>query len=325
MSTHRKSTIVRASQTAILRLVRASFRTLELFAPGLASRWATRIWCTPPHGRRGRHRDPEGTPGERFMVPITTRGMVVAETWGAGPVTYLLHGWGGRRGQLAAFVAPLVAAGQRVVALDAPGHGESGAGRLGGRRTHLPEIAEALAAVIAVTGPAHAIIAHSGGALATTVAVHDGLAAGRLVFIAPMTSPLPYLRRFADQLSLGRRSFDRFVRRAERLVGRDFADFDAVARAAAAEPGRLPPRLVIHDRDDREVSHAGGRALAEAWARATPGTSSPTPGATLHTTHGLGHRRLLSDPAVIAETVSFITAGSATLTGATAAGSTPHS
>jgi pimeloyl-ACP methyl ester carboxylesterase len=320
MSSHQKSTIVRAFRVANHRLIRAAFRMLELVAPGLAARWATRLWCTPPHAPRARHRDPEAVPGERFMtalaaspdwatrpvwrprlgkhvaVPVAGRGMVVAEAWGEGPITYLVHGWGGRRTQLAAFVEPLVAAGQRVVALDALGHGESGSGRLGGRRTTLLEVAEALDAVVKVTGPAHAIIAHSGGGAATALAVQDGLPADRLVFIAPFGNPMPYLRHFARLLGLGRRGYAGLVRRLERLIDSDMAVLDAPTRAAATEPGRLPPLLVIHDRNDREVSHADGRAYAESW-----------PGATLLTTEGLGHRRLLTDPAVVDAAVEFVT------------------
>jgi pimeloyl-ACP methyl ester carboxylesterase len=320
MTNRTKSTIVRSLRIATYRLIRMSFRTLELLAPGLGARWATRIWCTPPHVPRARYRDPAIAPGEKFMtplaasprwatrpvwrarwgrqvaVPVAGRGMVVAEAWGEGPITYLLHGWGGHRGHLAAFVAPLVAAGQRVVALDALGHGESGSGRMGGRRSTLQEVAEALEAVVKVTGPAHAIIAHSGGGAATALAVHDGMPAGRLVFVAPFGNPMPYLQQFGRLLGLGRRSFAGLVRRCERLIGRTFADLDAPARAATAAPGSLPPLLVIHDRGDREVYHADGRAYADAW-----------PGATLLTTEGLGHGRLLRDPAVVDAAVAFVT------------------
>ncbi|HEY8474268.1 MAG TPA: alpha/beta hydrolase [Natronosporangium sp.] len=307
---------------ANLRLVRAAFRILESLGPALAGRWATRLWCTPPHAPAANRRDPQTAPGERFLtplaaapdwatrpiwrnrlgthvaVPVAGRGMVVAEAWGEGPITYLVHGWGGRRGQLAAFVAPLVAAGQRVVAFDALGHGESGAGRLGGRRTTLVEVAEALAAVVAVTGPAHAIVAHSGGGAATALAIQDGLPAGRLVFIAPFGDPMPYLRQFARTLRLGRRGFANLLRRIERLGGRDLADFDGPGRAAAItrSGGELPPLLVIHDRYDREVGYSDGQAYAEAW-----------PDARLLTTEGLGHRRLLRDPGVIDAVVRFVT------------------
>ena len=46
--------------------------------------------------------------------------------WGeSGPVALMLHGWAGRPTQFASLVPPLLAAGRQVIALDAPGHGES--------------------------------------------------------------------------------------------------------------------------------------------------------------------------------------------------------
>jgi pimeloyl-ACP methyl ester carboxylesterase len=330
--TAKKSTNVRSFERAGLALLRAGFRGLDPVAPGLAARFAVRLWCTPPRGRRAARRDHAAPPGDRFMtplaaapgwasrpvwrprrgrqfaVPVTGRGMVLAEVWGEGPITYLLHGWGGRRAQLASLVEPLVAAGQRVVALDAPGHGDSGAGRLGGRRTTLVEFAAALTAVVKVTGPAHAVVAHSAGGGAAALAVLDGLPSGRLVLIAPMPDPMAHFPTFAHLLGLGARTQPRLLRRFEPLVGRALADFDIPTRVADLGPGRLPPLLVVHDRHDREVGHAYGQALAGAW-----------PDARLLTTEGLGHRRILADPAVIDATVSFVTAD---LTVATAAGST---
>jgi pimeloyl-ACP methyl ester carboxylesterase len=61
-----------------------------------------------------------------------------------------------------------------------------------------------------------------------------------------------------------------------------------------------PPVLLVHDRDDRETAWSGGRDLSRAW-----------PGARLLTTSGLGHRRILSDPKVVAEAVQFVAGDSA--------------
>ena len=56
---------------------------------------------------------------------------------GAGPRILLVHGWGGHAARLRRYVRPLNAAGFRVVAFDAPGHGGSGGGPVS-----LPEIAD---------------------------------------------------------------------------------------------------------------------------------------------------------------------------------------
>jgi pimeloyl-ACP methyl ester carboxylesterase len=301
-----KSTIVRPRSRQWLSIAHGAFAAAERFAPDLGARSALRLWLKPPRMRPGRSPSapPDLPPGEKFTVDLATAphrprgraGRVVAEAWGTGgPVVYLLHGWGGTRSHLTRLVPPLLAAGMRVVALDAPAHGESGSGHLGGRRTTLPEIAAALTAVMAVAGPAHAMVSHSGGCCVAGLAViEDAVPVDRLVFLAPMADAVPPLDQFAATLGLGPRTHDRFRRHLTALVG-DLGRFDLPARAASAGH-RLPPLLVIHDRDDRDLPHAHGQALADAW-----------PDATLVTTSGLGHRRLLGDAEVINRVTSYVT------------------
>src|SRR6478735_2928342 len=74
----------------------------------------------------------------RFVLP-TSSGELAAWQWGEAerPLVGVLHGWEGHGAQLGAFAAPLVAAGFRVLAFDAPGHGAvvalpgAGSARLG--------------------------------------------------------------------------------------------------------------------------------------------------------------------------------------------------
>jgi pimeloyl-ACP methyl ester carboxylesterase len=210
---------------------------------------------------------------------------------------YLVHGWGGSAAQLGAFVEPLVAAGLRVVAFDAPSHGASPPGPSGRRSSTIVEFAAALRAVAAVHGPAHAVVAHSLGSAATAVALRDGLAADRAVLLAPFVDVLPYTHGFARRFGFGERVRARMVRRLERRFGVPMSDFEVTGMARQMTP---PPVLVVHDRDDRETAWSGGRDLSRAW-----------PGARLLTTSGLGHRRILSDPTVVAEVVRFVAGDSA--------------
>ncbi len=284
-----KSTIVRFF--AAPPPVRAAFWMLERMAPGLGARWAERIWFTLPRRQDGYRRPTE--PGTPFTADIDGHD-VVGEVWGDGPVVYLVHGWAGYAGQLAAFVPPLVARGYRVVAFDAPSHGASAPGAYGPRSSSIPEFAAALAAVVARYGPARGIIAHSMGCTAAAVALHDGLAAGRVAMLAPMASPASYARQFAAALNFGERIHARLVARVERRVGVPMRHFDVpeIGRTLA-----VPPTLVVHDRDDASTPVADGEAVAAAWT-----------GSRLRVTSGLGHRRLLRDPDVVADVVDFISA-----------------
>ena len=271
-----KSTIVRI------------FHALERLAPALGARWAEQLWFSVPGGRQVRRAAPP--PDRRF-----TAGDVAAESWGDGPIVYLMHGWGGQRTDLDALVAPLVASGHRVVSFDAPSHGESAPGPSGPHRSTILEFAAALRAVVAAEGPAHAIIAHSLGCIGATFALADGLRTERLAFFAPMGAASEYTHEFARRLGFGERIRTRLVARIERRFGQPMSHFSVAARIRdIASP---PPLLIVHDQDDAETPWAGSAALAEIW-----------PDPSLLTTSGLGHRRVLRDAAAVAEAVSFVAA-----------------
>src|SRR5690606_20521439 len=89
--------------------VRTLFSTLDRVAPQRAADRAFDLWCTLPHNA-GRRKDHRSGPGEVTRLPLE-HGDVVVETWGDvdRPVVYLVHGWGGWRGQMGAFVEPLLA------------------------------------------------------------------------------------------------------------------------------------------------------------------------------------------------------------------------
>ena len=284
----RKSTTVRFFSPS--RSVRTAFTAVDRTAPALAARWAERIWFTLPRSPAPPLPAPPG--GRPFTVDVDG-GRVVGQVWGEGPPVYLLHGWAGHSGQLAPFAAPLVGRGFRVVAFDAPSHGRSGPGRFGPRSSSIVEFAAALTAVVGAHGPAHALIAHSLGGTAAAVAVSDGLRAGRIALLAPMASPLTYARQLGEVLGFGEPTYRRLIARVERRVGAPMRQFDLpeLGRAAA-----MPPTLIIHARTDASTPVSDGAAIAAAW-----------PSARLHVTSGLGHRRLLRDPDVIAEVVGFLT------------------
>lgn len=294
----RTSTIVRA--TSVKRAaIRGAIGVLDRAAPRTAGRWAARIWCTVPEGS-ARHRDDRPIPG-LFVQPSTTSGVtlsgdrkVAVETWGDGLPVYLVHGWGGWRGQLGAFVEPLLSRGYRVIAFDAPAHGDSGPGRHGGRRTTGVEMMEALHAVVTRYGPPAGIIAHSLGSAVTVWALDEGMIdAPRLGLIAPTIGPVPYIDMLVRQLGLSARTRSKMLEHLESMVGGPLADFDARHIDVT-----LPPTLVVHDRDDKEVSFAEGLELVEAWR-----------GAELMETERLGHQRILRDPKVVDRVAAFVARG----------------
>ncbi|MEP6561654.1 MAG: alpha/beta hydrolase [Nakamurella sp.] len=280
-----KSTTVRAKQVAF----GWTLRTAEFLAPGVGGSLATRRWFSvPPHPTV--RQLPAGRP---FSV-TAQRAAVRGVSFGDGPVVYLVHGWGGLGAQLGAFVTPLQSSGFRVVVFDAPAHGASDPGPSGPGRSHGLEFGRALDAVAARFGPAHAVVAHSMGAVPTLLAqVHGWLSAERMVFLAPMRDLATHFDRFAAQVGMGPRVRRAMTVQTERLVGYPVAGIDVLALA-----GQLPPipLLVVHDRRDRETSYDDSVRLVQEWA-------GP---ARLISTDGLGHRRLLVDRRVIRDVLGFV-------------------
>ena len=229
-------------------------------------------------------------PGRRSSVALSPGRDVVVETWGEGEPVYLVHGWGGWRGQLGTMVSPLVDAGRRVVAFDAPSHGESGPGYLGPRRSTAVEMMDAFQAVAAVHGNPSAVVAHSLGATVATLVAADGLTTGRLALVAPSADVLTMTEVMARRLGYGPRTKRRFNVLLESMAGRPLRDFDLTSHAITV------PALVVHDQRDKEVPHAQGVRIAEAW-----------PHAELLSTDGLGHQRILRDPGVVQAVARFVT------------------
>jgi pimeloyl-ACP methyl ester carboxylesterase len=251
------------------------------FAAGLAERW----FFTPPRRPLTSEGQAFLRSGRPFALRVDHR-TVAGWTWGAGPVIYLMHGWGGRAGRWDAFVRPLVQAGHTVVTFDAPGHGESGRGL-----TSMPEFARALLSVAQQYGPAHAVIAHSFGAGAVVLAAQWGLVMDRVALLAPVADPSAFAEAFAAALGARPDVMARLRTNSERRLGMRWADVEV----CAAAPRMSAPLLVVHDRDDVVVPFTEGAAIAASW-----------PGASLFSTNGLGHSGVMRDPRVLAEVMQFV-------------------
>lgn len=280
------STTVRSLRaTASLIALRLRHRVLRVLSAERAIAAVTRDFMRPP---RHPFSDAELAVLEEaslLPVPLVT-GRLVGWRWGdaSRPTVVLVHGWGGRGTQLRGFVAPLLARGLSVVCFDAPGHGMTG-----GRESSLVHFVAALEALAARIGPVRGLVAHSMGGAATAMVMARGLAAERAVLIAPPASLIEASRRFAQVLGVPESLRREMQRKIQHRFGIRWDDFEA-ERLTGPQP-----MLVIHDTGDREVPFREGRRYVAAW-----------PEARLMATEGLGHRRILADPAVIAAGVDFL-------------------
>jgi pimeloyl-ACP methyl ester carboxylesterase len=275
-----------AQESTNVRLTQQGIRWLERLSPALVGRLAFTLFASPGPRRRSSWKHPP----DRLAWLRWKRWKLATYVWEAsGPTVLLVHGWAGAGSDLQDLAASLREAGYRVVAFDAPGHGRST-----GRRVTLPIFADALEAVARSQPELRAIVAHSFGGVGTVVALSRGLPCGRVVLLASPSEMEPYLARMDAALGLGPGGRGELRARVARVLARaGLAGFDLPALTQRLSQAAL----IVHDAGDREVPPAAARRLARGW-----------PGAERVETQGLGHRRLLRDPEVVARVTAFVAA-----------------
>ncbi|WP_328189433.1 alpha/beta fold hydrolase [Marinobacter sp. OP 3.4] len=200
--------------------------------------------------------------------------------WGdEGPRVLLVHGWNSRASHLGHLIQALLAAGYQVLAFDGTGQGESE-----GNRSNVVDLGRAVLRVVDAAGPVEAAIGHSMGSPALLYAFAQGLEVRTSIHVAGPSSLRRVLHQTAAMTGLGEAQRNRLIALMEAETGVPVEDMELTRLAH----GFRHPALILHDPDDREVPFGESRHLHAAW-----------PGATLHAVSGLGHRRIISDRAVI--------------------------
>ncbi len=269
-----------------LRVMRFLFANLGRIAPAPMGRWAYRLWFRT-------RRFPESAAGRRVAGHAVRETLQIDELnvaiyrWGAGPVVLFVHGWSGRGSQAAAFVEPLLHAGFQVIAVDAPGHGETP-----GDSTNILECAAVLRAVERACGPLHGAITHSFGGMVLAYSMQQGLRAERVVSLSAPATVEFLIDGFAQTLSMPPAVVANLRRRMELRFDDNFWERISMVNNVR---GLTVPALIIHDADDASVPWQQGEMIAAAW-----------PGARFMKTRGLGHGRILRDHDVVEAAVAFI-------------------
>lgn len=279
---------------------------LDGLPPARAGDIAYRRFCTPKISERRSHDHDVLVERARFhlrnaesiRVPTSegpTQAYVFepdASSTARGNVL-VAHGWTSEASFMAVFAEQLRRAGFRVVLFDQPAHGKSTR-----ERASLIDCSRALLQVAEALGPIRFVVAHSMGCLAALLAGEGG---------APMPRPYPFERyvlvsgpnRFArvtkeygETLGLMPAAQRHYERLLERIAHRRIVDFTGARLLAAT--GR--PALILHSRDDHEVSFRNAEEIA-----------ADCPASELIAFDGLGHRNILYMPPVICAAVAYLT------------------
>ncbi len=237
-------------------------------------------------GRPAKRRETAGMPEGIQPDMVRTPAGEVA-TWSlpaarpVGKSALLVHGWNSRSRHLLPLARALNTAGVDVVMLDLPGHGASD-----GRHLHLGRAVEAIDAAWRNNGPFSAIVGHSfGGVAALNAAIGASICVPArtpeaLVMIASPNSMPALFRWFGKRIGLPQPAQDALEHRVLTVLGRPLEMLVCADQLTELDI----PVLVAHDMDDTDVLYADALRMARAGDHVR-----------LHTTSGLGHRRILKE------------------------------
>ena len=273
-------------------IARTALSTLSRVAPALGAEVGWRLWRHVGTPESVHHRD-SLVHKWAYREVVDARGRpVMTYRWGSGPrVVLLVHGWRSRASRFSALVAALKSPELTIVAFDAPANGDSP-----GRLVTILDYAAAIDALARRHGPIDTIVAHSFGVLATFVAVREGVTVNRIVGISGMANAYQLVDKFCALAGLGARAVRGMRRRIERRTFPEVADPWRRFVAELDPSATHVPVLLVHDTDDTTVDPGQVRLIADAH-------TGP-----VHSmiTSGLGHLRILSDPAVVERVRQFV-------------------
>ncbi len=286
MITERHVDLQKSTNVRFPKLTRTLMQTSARIAPNFTARKFADGFVTPLRAPIPEREIAWTRGAARYTVRSGAYELAVRSIGLGGPQILLVHGWSGRGSQLGAFIDPLVQAGFEVNWFDLPAHGDSS-----GKRAGLVHAVEAVQDVAEWLGGADTVIAHSMGAAATTLAAADDAPIDRMVYLAPPDDVGHFLWVIGRLIGLPEPVIGDAQRSIEERFDIRFEDLLPTAVARELEQ----PLLALHDRGDREVHLEEVERLVAAWPRAE-----------LRVTDGLGHRRILRDPGIVAQVVEYI-------------------
>ncbi|MFT6321945.1 MAG: pimeloyl-ACP methyl ester carboxylesterase [Granulosicoccus sp.] len=273
-----------------LKMMQFAFGTLGRVFPKWFAGLAFRFFAVPQN--RAKHRISDRVIEQANISEILVgKNMLKTYEWGTGAKTILLvHGWQSRGTALRSFVPKLKEAGFRVVAFDAPAHGDSS-----GKRADLIGYGGAIKALYNKYENVTGVICHSFGGAAAAYAMYKldpSIELERFVSIgtpAAFSYPVYNGLRTMNAPPMVRKYF---IEKLERVSGMELGktNFEYINPFLKIEKA-----LIVHDKQDEQVDFAEAEKMVKHWKNAE-----------LQVTDGFGHFHLIKSPEVIERVVDFI-------------------
>lgn len=254
----------------------------------LVTKFAAKIFTTPIKHKVPKRELEMDTKSEQKLIYVPTIGKSVV-TYLRGedhPKILLVHGWSGRGTQLFKIADELLANEYSTVSFDAPAHGKSD-----GSTTIMSEFIASILEIEKQFGPFEIAIGHSLGGMSVLNSIKDGLQVKKAIVIGSGDIVQDILDEFTIKLGLKKEISVQLRDYFENIYQVKMDDFSAYK---AAQKIKIPV-LVMHDKDDPEVSVKAGIHIYENLENGS-----------LFLTEGLGHRKILGNQNVTKKILDFI-------------------
>ena len=280
------STIVRSFDFK-QRGIRLFLSALWICAPGCAQRLVRNHFFLPTHPPLTDPQKKLLVEGDAFELDLRHK-TIRCWQWGQGPAILLVHGWNGRGIQLYQYIDPLVKSGYSVITFDAPAHGASD-----GTTTNYFEFTDVIRTFLRPDNGFQitSAIGHSLGAGAVVNALSKERASIPSVLIAPTLKLKEVLYNAFDRYGIPKDLYRHMITNLEHTYGYSLKRDNPVQLL----PEVTSPILIVHDRNDRMIPYMDSKSIAESNTAVW-----------LHTTTGLGHKRILQDVAVLRKTLTYL-------------------
>jgi pimeloyl-ACP methyl ester carboxylesterase len=282
------------SERIYLQYLRTKFKTISKLAPATAGRMAFELFCTPYPKYKKRKAPAIFHHATKRMVVLTNQTKIHGFEWLPNKpndqTVLIAHGYASYAYKFEHYIAPLLKMGYRVLAFDAPAHGQSE-----GKHIHVVVYQEAIQKIMEHIGPIHHFIGHSLGALTLSMIAEniDEAEARKFVLIAPATKTTTTFANFFKMMHLNEVTKAAFLQDVSNRTHHS-VEYFAADRALTNYHG---PLLWVHDEKDVVCPYEDIINFKE---------KAPS-NIKFLITNGLGHNKVYKTAEVMDQIMAFLT------------------
>jgi pimeloyl-ACP methyl ester carboxylesterase len=261
---------------------------ITFISPKLAILFVARLFATPiKHKIPKRELEMDSKSIQKLInIPEINKKVMLYQYGESDKKILLVHGWSGRGTQLFKIADALLKEGYSTISFDGPAHGKSP-----GNSSVMSEFVDTILEIERQFGPFEAAVGHSLGGMSLLNAMTKEFTINHLVIIGSGDIVQDILDNFVSKLKLKPSTSEKLRLHFEKKYGEEMDNYSAYKSAMEISI----PVLVIHDKNDDEVSVEAGKNIYKHLKNGE-----------LLLTDGLGHQKILGNIDVIEKIVRFI-------------------